>query len=250
MTAAAAGTEQPRSIGLWPWILMGIAGLVTLVASFLAPADAVQEELSRILYVHVPAAWLAYLSFGVTMFSSALYLWRKHLLWDRIAASSAEVGVMFTGLTLVIGMIWGKSTWGVWWTWDARLTLTAIMFFVYLGYLALRRTTDDLEARARRSAILGVLAVVQLPLVHFSVVWWRGLHQTPSLLKPASVDMDTPMVITLLVAVAMFTVMYLAMMVKLVELGSLEEQVILNEHANLGPVAGAAVRAPSLGGEA
>ena len=248
MTTAQGRSMLPRS-PFWPWIAMGIAGVVTLVASFLAPADAVQEELSRILYVHVPAAWLAYVSFGVTMLASAMYLWKKHLRWDRIAASSAEVGVLFTGMTLVIGMIWGKSTWGVWWTWDARLTLTAIMFFVYLGYLALRRTTDDLVARAKRSAILGVLAVVQLPLVHFSVVWWRGLHQTPSLLKPASVDMDTPMVVTLLVAVVMFSVMYAAMMVKLVELARLEEEVILMERSDDGPVAGEAVSAPTLRGE-
>lgn len=249
MTTAERQTVLSNS-PFWPWVTMGIAGAVTLVASFLAPADAVQEELSRILYVHVPAAWLAYVSFGVTMLASAMYLWKKNLRWDRIAASSAEVGVLFTGMTLVIGMIWGKSTWGVWWTWDARLTLTAIMFFVYLGYLALRRTTDDLEARARRSAILGVLAVIQLPLVHFSVVWWRGLHQTPSLLKPASVDMDTPMVITLLIAVAMFSVMYVSMMVKLVELARLEEDVLLMERSDLGPVAGAAVSAPNLGGDA
>jgi len=248
MTTAQSPSDTAQS-SIWPWIAMSVAGLITLVASFVAPADAVQEELSRILYVHVPAAWLAYVSFGVTMLASALYLWKKNLLWDRIAASSAEVGVLFTGMTLVIGMIWGKSTWGVWWTWDARLTLTAIMFFVYLGYLALRRTTDDLEARARRSAILGVLAVIQLPLVHFSVVWWRGLHQTPSLLKPASVDMDTPMVLTLLIAVAMFSVMYVAMMVKLVELAKLEEEVILMDQSDLGPVAGAAVVAPSLGGD-
>lgn len=249
MTTAEPSSAVPNS-PIWPWIAMGIAGIATLVASFLAPADAVQEELSRILYVHVPAAWLAYVSFGVTMLASAMYLWKRKLSWDRIAASSAEVGVLFTGMTLVIGMIWGKSTWGVWWTWDARLTLTAIMFFVYLGYLALRRTTDDLEARAKRSAILGVLAVVQLPLVHFSVVWWRGLHQTPSLLKPASVDMDTPMVATLLIAVAMFSIMYVAMMVKLVELARLEEEVILMEQSDRGPVAGEAVSAPNLGGDA
>ncbi|MEZ5176275.1 MAG: cytochrome c biogenesis protein CcsA [Acidimicrobiia bacterium] len=242
-------TPQQIPSPVWPWYAMGAAGIVTLVASFVPPPDAVQQELSRILYVHVPAAWLAYVSFGVTMLASALYLWKKNLTWDRIAAASAEVGVLFTGMTLVIGMIWGKSTWGVWWTWDARLTLTAIMFFVYLGYLALRRSTDDLEARASRAAILGVLAVVQIPLVHFSVVWWRGLHQTPSLLKPASVDMDTPMVITLFVAVAMFTVMYVAMMFKLVELGKLQDQVLLAEHADAAPVAGSAVTAPSLGGE-
>ncbi len=243
-------TAETQPSPVWPWYAMAVAGIVTLVASFLAPADAIQGELSRILYVHVPAAWLAYVSFGVTMIASALYLWKKDLKWDRMAAASAEIGVLFTGMTLVIGMIWGKSTWGVWWTWDARLTLTAIMFFVYLGYLALRRSTDDLEARAKRAAILGVLAVVQVPLVHFSVVLWRGLHQTPSLVKPASVDMDTPMVITLFIAVAMFSVMYVAMMFKLVELGKLEEQVILGDLSSAAPVAGSAVTAPTLGGDA
>ncbi len=232
----------------WPWYTMGIAGVITLIASFTAPPDALQEQLSRILYVHVPAAWLAYLAFAVTMLASAMYLWRKTMVWDRIAASSAEIGVLLTGLTLVVGMIWGKSTWGVWWTWDARLTLTAIMFFVYLGYLALRRSTDDLVARARRSAILGVVAVGQIPLVHFSVIWWRGLHQTPSLAKPASVDMDTPMVITLFIAVAMFTVMYVAMMVKRVELARLEDALLEHDTAFDQPVAGDAVAAPKLAG--
>jgi heme exporter protein C len=179
-----------------------------------------------------------------------MYLWRKTLVWDRIAASSAEIGVVFTGLTLVVGMIWGKSTWGVWWTWDARLTLTAIMFFVYLGYLALRRTTDDLEARARRSAILGLIAVVQIPLVHFSVIWWRGLHQTPSLVKPASVDMDPEMVVTLLLAVAMFSLFYVALMFKRVELAKLEDRLLMQDVADAGPVAGEAVTAPTLGGDA
>ncbi len=233
----------------WPWYVMIAAGVVTLTASFVVPPDAVQEQLSRILYVHVPAAWLAYVSFGVTMVASAIYLWRKNFLWDRIAASSAEIGVLFTGLTLAVGMIWGKSTWSVWWTWDARLTLTAIMFFVYLGYLALRRATDDLEARAKRSAILGIIAVVQIPLVHFSVEWWRGLHQPASLLKPASADMDTEMVFTLFLAVIMFSLFYVALMVKRVELARLEDELLVREVSDGGPVAGAAVTAPTLGGD-
>jgi heme exporter protein C len=249
MTAGVEPHQTQTPSAAWPWYVMIAAGIITLTASFIVPPDAVQEQLSRILYVHVPAAWLAYASFAVTMLASAMYLWRKNLLWDRIAASSAEIGVLFTGLTLVVGMIWGKSTWGVWWTWDARLTLTAIMFFVYLGYLALRRTTDNLEARAKRSAILGVVAVIQIPLVHFSVVWWRGLHQTPSLLKPASVDMDTEMVVTLLLAVAMFSLFYVALMVKRVELAKLEDDLLLRDVSDDGPVAGAAVTAPTLGGD-
>lgn len=239
--------EQPTSV--WPWIVMAVAGLVTFVASMTVGPDANQGELSRIMYVHVPSAWLAYLAFGVTMVGSAMYLWKRNLRWDRIAASSAEIGVLFTGMTLGLGMIWAKPTWGVWWTWDARLTLTAIMFFVYLGYLALRRTTDDLHARARRSAILGLVAVVQIPLVHFSVVWWRTLHQPPSLLKPEPVDMDTSMVVTLLIAVVAFTTMYVAMMFKRVELARLEEAVIELDRTADRPVAGAAVTAPALEGE-
>jgi heme exporter protein C len=239
-----------RTSSTWPWIVMAIAGLVTFVASMTVGPDAVQGQLSRILYVHVPSAWLAYLAFGVTMLASAMYLWKKDLKWDRRAASSAEIGVVFTALALGLGMIWAKPTWGVWWTWDARLTLTAIMFFVYLGYLALRRTTTDLHARAKRSAILGVLAVIQVPLVHFSVVWWRTLHQPPSLLKPEPIDMDTAIVATLLIAVIAFTVMYVAMMIKRIELAQLEDDVLVSEQTADTPVAGEAVTAPVIEGGA
>lgn len=238
--------EQPASV--WPWIVMGIAGLQTFVASMSVAPDAVQQELSRIMYVHVPAAWLAYLAFIVTMIASAMYLWRKDLKWDRRAVASAEIGVMFTGLALALGMIWAKPTWGVWWTWDARTTLTAIMFFVYLGYLALRRTSDILDVRAKRAAVMGVLAVVQIPLVHFSVVWWRGLHQGPSLLKPEGPEMDTAIVLTLLFAVANFTAMYVAMMFKRIELARLEDEVLTKSRSGMGPVAGGGVTAPNLSG--
>ena len=239
-------TRQQQPTSTWPWFVMAIAGLATFVASMTVSPDAIQGQLSRIMYVHVPSAWLAYLAFGVTMLASAIYLWRKDLAWDRLAAASAEIGVVFTGMTLGLGMIWAKPTWGVWWTWDARLTLTAIMFFVYLGYLALRRTTNDLHARAKRSSILGVLAVVQVPLVHFSVVWWRTLHQPPTLLKPEPIDMDTSMLVTLLIAVIAFTAMYVAMMFKRTELAVLEDEIIEADMAADRPVAGDAVTAPSL----
>lgn len=232
----------------WPWITMAVAGLVTFVASMTVGPDAIQGQLSRIMYVHVPSAWLAYLAFAVTMLASAMYLWKRDLAWDRRAHASAEIGVVFTGMAIGLGMIWAKPTWGVWWTWDARLTLTAIMFFVYLGYLALRRTTDDLHARARRAAVLGVVAIVQVPLVHFSVVWWRTLHQPPTLLEPEPVDMDTSMLVTLLIAVAAFTVMYVAMMVKRIELARLEDRVLVAEQADDVALAGEAVTRPSIEG--
>lgn len=241
-------TDRQQQPTTWPWIVMAIAGLVTFVASMTVGPDAIQGQLSRIMYVHVPAAWLAYLAFFVTMGASAMYLVKRDLAWDRRALASAEIGVLFTGLAIGLGMIWAKPTWGVWWTWDARLTLTAIMFFVYLGYLALRRTTDDLETRARRSAILGVLAVVQVPLVHFSVIWWRTLHQPPTLLAPDPIDMDTSMLVTLLIAVVAFTVMYVAMMFKRIELAVLEDQALVAEQMDDSVIAGGAVTAPSLDG--
>ncbi len=156
--------------------------------------------------------------------------------------------MVFTALAIALGMIWAKPTWGVWWTWDSRLTLTAIMFFVYLGYLALRRTTEDLDVRAKRAAILGIIAAIQIPLVHFSVVWWRGLHQAPSLIKPEGPDMDTAIVLTLLFAVACFTVMYVAMMFKRIELARLDDDALIKEQTSTGPVAGQAITTPDLDG--
>lgn len=243
-------TSNDRTTSVWPWIVMAIAGLQTFVVAMTVPTDAIQQQLTRILYVHVPSAWLAYMAFVFTMIASGMYLWRKDLKWDRRALASAEIGVVFTGLTLALGMVWAKPTWGVWWVWDARTTLTAIMFFVYLGYLALRRTSDVLDIRAKRSAIFGIFAVVQIPLVHFSVVWWRGVHQAPSLLRPEKPEMDTAIVLALLFAVVNFTAMYVAMMYKRIELARLEDDLLIQDQSGLGPVAGDAVIPPDLeGGE-
>jgi heme exporter protein C len=148
-------------------------------------------------------------------------------------------------------MIWGKPTWGVWWTWDARLTLTAIMFFVYLGYLALRRTSDDPQIRAKRSAVLGVLGAIQIPLVHFSVVWWRTLHQPPSLVRPDGPAIQDPlMLVALIGGVVAFTVVYVSLMAKLIELSELDDLVREADRRAVRPVAGEAVTAPVMGRDA
>lgn len=231
--------------GLKPLDIAAMGTLATaLVAGLVVPPDAVQGDLQRIMYVHVPSAWLAYLAFTVTLVGSLAYLITSRLRWDRIAASSAELGVLFTGLALATGMIWGKPVWGVWWTWDARLVLTAVMFFVYLGYLALRRSIPDPATRARRSAVFGVLAVVQVPLVHFSVVWWRSLHQPATVLRPdRSPQIDPPLLFALLMSLAAFTVLYGALMQRRIALE--EARTGVEEEAE--EVAGAAVRPPSLG---
>jgi heme exporter protein C len=219
--------------------------LTALVTGLVVPADAVQGTLQRIMYVHVPSAWLAYLAFIVTLVGSVAYLITRRLRWDRLAGSSAEIGVVFTGLALATGSIWGKPVWGVWWTWDARLVLTAVMFFVYLGYLALRRSVDDPVRRAGRSALFGIIAVVQIPLVHFSVVWWRGLHQPPTVIRPDGPQIDPPLLAALLMAVAAFTVVYAALLRRRIELDALIDSVAARRSLD-DAVAGAVVEPPDL----
>lgn len=221
--------------------------LVALVIGLLAPTDVVQGTVQKIMYVHVPSAWLAYVAFVVTLIGSVGYLVTKNLRWDHRAGASAELGVVFTGLALATGSIWGKTTWGVWWTWDARLVLTAAMFFVYLGYLAVRRSLDDPQRRAGRVAVFGILAVVQLPLVHFSVVWWRGLHQPPTVIRPDGPQMDPPLLFALLLATVAFTAVYAALLVRRIELAALDDRLTL-ERASSEPVAGAAVSRPEAAG--
>ena len=161
------------------WLALASLVVLALFGLWGAPPDAVQGDAQRLMYLHVPAAWLAYLAFGVTALGSALWLWprTRAMVWDRVAGASAELGVIFTALTLVLGSLWGRPVWGVWWAWDARLVTTAVLFFLYLGYLALRRIPAAPEARAKRCAIAALIAFVDVPIVHFSVDWWRTLHQ-------------------------------------------------------------------------
>jgi heme exporter protein C len=177
--------------------------------------------------------------------ASIAYLVRRTLIWDHRAGAAAEIGVVFTGLALATGSIWGKPVWGVWWTWDARLVLTAVMFFFYLGYLALRRTIDDPERRAQRSAVLGVVGALQIPIVHFSVTWWRGLHQPPTVIRPDGAQLDPPLLFALLMGVVAFTVVFAALMSHRVRLSALEDAG--REPARDEATAGTAVVAPRIG---
>ncbi|MBI2340793.1 MAG: cytochrome c biogenesis protein CcsA [Deltaproteobacteria bacterium] len=153
---------------------------------FVAPPDSMMGEVYRILYVHVPAAWNAFIFLFVSFAGSVLYLIRKKERWDRLAASSAEIGLVLTGLALLLGSTWGRPTWGVWWTWDPRLTTTALLFVLYAGYHILRKLIADPLRRAKMSAGVGVLIFLNVPLVYFSVKWWRSLHQVQS--SPQTMD--------------------------------------------------------------
>jgi heme exporter protein C len=192
--------------------LPGATALVCLVAVVLglvvAPTDAVQGQAQRLMYVHVPAAWTAYLCFGVVLVAGVAYLLRRDLRWDRRARVAAEIGVGCTGLAIVLGALWGRAVWGVWWTWDARLVTTLLLLLVYVGYLGLRGLSGDPDVDARRSAVVGIVAFVNVPLVHFSVVWWRTLHQPPTVLSPdAGLPLDGRMALALGVHLVAFTML-------------------------------------------
>jgi heme exporter protein C len=203
--------------------LLGILALgAMLIGSYIGlavvPADAAQGNVQRLMYVHVPAAWLAFLAFFVVFVMSVLYLIQRDERWDNVAAASAEIGVVFTVVTLLLGMMWGKPTWGVFWTWDPRLTTTAILLAIYVGYGALRSFADDAEKRARWSAIVGVIGFANVPIVYMSVTWWRTLHQPPS--SPRSVAPD--ILWTLMLNLAAFTLVYAYLMVRRIRLAKLE----------------------------
>jgi len=207
-TATGTGSRGTRIVGIGTIIAMG--WLVAFGLGF-SPEDRDQGEAVRLLYVHVPTIWVAYLAFIVTAVASATHLLskKKALGWDRLAGASAELGTVFVAVTLVIGALWGRLTWGVFWQWDARLTTTALLFVTYVGYLAVRGLEGSHEQRARRSAVVGLLAVLLLPLVHFSVVLWRSLHQTATINDgDADVKMDGLMLFSLFVGVVAFTLFY------------------------------------------
>ncbi len=227
-------------------LVTGVAVVVGVSAAMVSPPDFVQGELVRLMYVHVPAAWAAYLSYAVTLAASVGWLWRRRPGWDRLAAASAEVGVFFTGLAVVVGSIWGRPTWGVWWTWDARLVTTALLFFVYLGYLALRRAIPDPVLRARRSAVFGVVAFAQVPLVHFSVLWWRTLHQPATVLRPSDPSMDHTMLAALLLNVVAFTLLYVLFVRTRARLAAAHDVLDAGEETRPRALAGAAISAPQL----
>ncbi|MEX2528667.1 MAG: cytochrome c biogenesis protein CcsA [Gemmatimonadota bacterium] len=168
------------------WATVCFLVAAQLLGLLTSPAEAGMGHLQKIMYVHVPAAWSAFIAFGVVFVTSILFLARGKESHDLLAASAAEVGVVLTGLTLALGSIWGRPTWGVWWTWDPRLTSTAVLFIIFVGYLSLRAFVEDPGQRARWSAAVGVLGFLNVPIVYMSVRWWRTLHQPGS--SPATVD--------------------------------------------------------------
>ena len=209
-----------RALG-WLAVLGLVAGIVA--AFGYAPRETVQGNVQRIMYLHVPAVLTAYLAFALVFVGSVGYLLTRRAGWDRLALAAAEPGVIFTGITIASGSIWGKPTWGTWWTWDARLTSTAVLFLVYVGYLLLRGMIDEPDRRARAAAVVGILGAANIPIVHFSVKWWRALHQPATILGPERSPIAAPIALALFVNWVAFTLLFLYLLAKRTEIARLED---------------------------
>ena len=240
-------SPQPRQDGFVPPVqshrarltvrIIGIAAAVGVAATvwlglWVTPPDVTQGNtvpgnLVRLVYIHPGVAWVAlYLAFGLAAVASLLYLWprTRSMFWDRLAAAAVEVGVVFNVCTLISGSIWGKPTWGVYWAWDARLTLTAILLVLFLGYMALRRVPAEPDKRAKRSAFVCLFAAVDIPIDHFSVLWWKTLHQGATVINPdLSPTIHGSMAWTLLVSFIALTLVFVWMLLVRYRIGVLED---------------------------
>ena len=222
---------DPHGVGTRVLRVIGATGVVGVAFTvwlglFITPPDRFMGTLVRLLYVHPPMAWVSFLAYGLSFAASLAYLWprTRSQLWDRLAGSSAEVGIVFTGATLVTGSIWGRPTWGTWWTWDPLLTTTALLFVLYLGYLAIRRVPGTKEVQGKRNAIAALIAFVDVPVVYFSVYWWQSLHQAPSVLNvdTRKTYVHGSMAWTLLLGFCSFTLAFIWLVAKRFQLATLE----------------------------
>ena len=220
--AAPVATGGIRRGPDWVFAVAALAVIGAVIRAMLfTPRELRQGDAYKILYLHLPAAWTAFLAFFLVALAGGLYLWLRDERFDRFAASSAEVGLVFTTVVLVTGPIWAKPIWGTWWTWDARLSSTLFLWFIYLGYLVLRAAIDDRRMRARYAAVLGILGSLLIPFIHMSVYLFRTLHPLPVLASPEAIaglasgdpsrrTMTPEMLTTLLLAMAAFTLLYVA----------------------------------------
>ena len=211
-----------------PWT--SVAALVAILLAlyfgiFDSPADYQQGETVRIMYVHVPAAWMALFAYTVMALASGSFLIWKHPLADLSAQAVAPIGAGFTAIALVTGALWGQPMWGTWWVWDARLTSVLILFFLYLGYMALVNGFDDPERGSRMGAILALVGFVNVPIIKFSVDWWNTLHQPASISRLDAPAIDTSMLIPLLLMAIGFKLFFISILVLRIKIHLLKKRI-------------------------
>ena len=216
---------EESTVLIW---LTGIVFFTAIAAIFIfVPTEKTEGPIQRIMYLHIPSAWLAFFAFFIVFISSILFLWKKEREWDIYAHASAEIGVVFCSLVLITGPIWAKPIWGTWWVWDARLTSTLILWLIYVAYLMLRSQTEAGSMRARYAAVLGIVGFLNIPFIHFSVLWWRTFHPQPKVISAEGFGkgMDTSMLTTLGISLCAFTLLYFLLMGQRIRLERLKDEV-------------------------
>jgi heme exporter protein C len=197
----------------WTGVVAGVLGVaMTLylhwMVFFWVPTERTMGVVQRIFYIHVPAAWVAFMAFGIVAICSAMYLWLKDDRLDHAAVAAAEGGMLYTTIVLLTGPLWGKVAWGTWWSWEPRLTLTLLLWFIYLGYFLVRSSTENPEKGKRFAAVVGIVGALDIPLIHLSVQWFRSLHPAPVVMKPEGPSLDPAMLNTLFVGLGASTLVF------------------------------------------
>jgi len=186
-------------------------GAVYWMSFFWVSTEVTQGIAQRIMYVHVPAAWTSFLAFGLAALFSAVYLWLRDERLDRAAVSAAEGGMVFATIMLITGPLWGKIAWGTYWTWEPRLTLTLLLWFIFLGYFLVRSSTENPERGKRHAAVVAIIGAFDIPFIHLSVIWFRSLHPEPVVIKAEGPTLPGDMLTTLLMSFGAFTVLFLGL---------------------------------------
>jgi len=189
---------------------------------FFAPVEKTMGVIQKIFYIHVPAAFLAYLAFFITFMASILYLYRKDSKWDTVAHCAVETGVIFCTIVLITGPIWAKPVWNVWWTWDPRLTTTLILWFTYVAYLMLRRSVKE-NQRANLSAVFGIIGFINVPITFFSIRLWRTIH--PVIITSRGINMSWPMKLSLLITFIAFCFLFFSVLISRIRLEQLKMRI-------------------------
>jgi heme exporter protein C len=199
----------------WSGAVLGVLGLALVLVLlwevfFWVSTERTMGVVQRIFYIHVPAAWVAFMAFGIVAVCSATFLWLKDERLDMAAVAAAEGGILFTTIVLLTGPLWGRVAWGTWWTWEPRLTLTLLLWFIYLGYFLVRSSTENPQRGKRFAAVVGIVGALDIPLIHVSVQFFRSLHPAPVVMKPEGPSLQGDMLTTLFTGLGAFTVLFLS----------------------------------------
>ncbi len=215
--------KRPLWLNVFGLLLLGLFGYGAYLALVASPPDVQQGDLIRVMYPHVAVAWICFVAVGMTALFGTLYLWRGRRIHDVIAVASAELGIFFGSLTLLGGMTYSKPTLNTFWTWDARFTTTALLFFLLVGYFIVRGLVEDPDRRARVSAVVSIIAFADVPIIYFATEWWRTLHPPLSIqFDGGGVTMDSRMLFVLLYNVGVAALIYVYLMIERVRIGRLE----------------------------